>query len=81
MHSPCRFDNRGAHLNDLLQHGLGYVDEEQGVRAVGRHADKFVRVVVGRHHVQHGIAQLEEDRAIGAGPRHVAADEHVIPAN
>ena len=41
----------GNHLDDFLQHGLGDVDEEEGVCAVGGDADKLVTVVVGRQQV------------------------------
>ena len=42
------------HLDDFLQHGLGYVDEEEGVRAVGGDADKLVTVVVGSQQIHLG---------------------------
>ena len=37
----------GNHLDDFLQHGLGDVDEEEGVGVVGGDTHELVAVVVG----------------------------------
>ena len=43
-----------CHLDDFLQHGLGDIDEEEGVCAVRSNADELVTVVVGRQQVHLG---------------------------
>ena len=47
-------DIHHRHLDDFLQHGLGYVDEEESVCAVRGNADELVTVVVGGQQVHLG---------------------------
>ena len=68
-----------AHLDHLLQHGLGDVDEEQGVGVVGCHTDKLMAVVVRWKHVHRGVPQLEEDAAISASSCYIARYHNVVP--
>ena len=67
-----------------LQHGLhsgfGYVDEQDGVGAVGCDADEFVGVVVEGHVVYPRVPQPEEDRGVGGRvAAQVGGDHHVVP--
>ena len=60
------FNSRTPSQMDCLEDGLdghlGHVDQEQGVRGEGRHADEFVRVVMQRNQVLR-LSKAEENRS------------------
>ena len=49
-----------TNLDDFLQHGLGYVDEEEGVRAVRCDTDKLVTVVVGGQQIHLDLSHCSD---------------------